>query len=482
MPQLRSALREVNRFLTQPLVFFAVCLAMSLALTLPRAFSPFVSPYDEGYHLSYLQYVFNWVIPADGYSMNTWAKAAYSCHPVGSLGAVTPMPCGTLGEGKFYPEGGTNTASIWPPVYYVLVAALMRIPLLLVDNPLLAARLATGFLWALGVALIAIQLSPRKYGSFLALGVTMLLVSLPTFYAYTSFVSPHALNTLLVALALFVSNKIEASLRASALAHRDKSRLEWLGGALKEPWNFALIGLAVVCGFSIPQSLTLVAITALFTLLRIFNVEGVPLRARWSTTLVVGLSGALAAATFYLTYMIWGWQQHARAITAEAGTNQAAASIGPPDATYSSLVDRITQRWWSFWPNALSPQYPSTKWTDQSINLWVFILLGLSITAIVIWNRRSWIGPLMLALLVCAPIFSVAYDWFFPTIVPARYGMIFPILGTLGLTNPLFHRWARVALGCLCLATYLFAIFFERTYNAGLHCGLDAATRLITCR
>jgi hypothetical protein len=163
------------------------------AASASRVTTEFVSPYDEGYHLSYVEYAFGGTVPRVGDQLSRWGEDAYACHLVPPYGVVAAVPCGVDGPSSAYPERGLNTAAGWPPTYYFVVAALMRPVLWLTDaEPLTAARLVSAGIWAFGAGLLGglAGWRSRAVGQGAAIGIVC--GTAPTTYALASYVTPHA--------------------------------------------------------------------------------------------------------------------------------------------------------------------------------------------------------------------------------------------------------------------------------------------------
>lgn len=472
-------LSKINNLLGNTYVFITLSFSIALLVTVFRAYTPFTSPFDEHTHLSYVQYAFQWIIPADGYPMNTWAKQAFSCHPHALFGKMTEIPCGQIGPGKFYPTGGTNTSQAWPPIYFFLVAIFMRIPLLWEADPLFSARLVTAFFWALGTTFIGFQIWKMTKNTMLGLTVVIALVALPTFFYYTSNVSPHSLNPLLIGSALFISNKAFAQYEK----FRNKTPIAFTQAvfeSLKNKWIYAFIPMGIVFSLTIPQSLSILGLFYLYLMIRIWSSKrrtSIKLANSSSLTAIVLLSIFI----FTQLYLLWKWQVSARAIPISTEVDPSGANQDPPDPQYLSPLIRISNRWFSFWPDALHPGFPAGHDIDSVMQIWIFVLAGLSITAIVIWKKSGWLGPLMLALLITAPIFSIAYDYVFTTDVPGRYGLAFPLVGIFSLANSQISKIPRITLNALVVATYVSVFVLEPGYIGANMCHLNTTTNLIDC-
>ncbi len=132
-------------------------------------------------------------------------------------------------------------------------------------------------------------------------------------------------------------------------------------------------------------------------------------------------------------------------------------------------------------PLGLATNIPSqVDSTCSCTTAWTFLLLSLSLAAIIFWRKSDWLSKLMLSLLIAAPIVSVGFDYVFTTNIPVRYGLGAAVIGILAVNNRAISRpMARIVLG-LALATYLVAFMFAPLYVAAPSCALGA-DHLIDC-
>lgn len=472
-----------NAVLGKPWVFFSVVLAVGLALTLTRAFSDFTSPFDEHTHLSYVQYAYEWKIPAQGYQMLSWAKDAFSCHPHSIYGAMTSVPCGTVDIGAKYPTGGTNTSQNWPPTYFFIVAVLMRAPDLFVADPLYSARIITAILWTLGAAWIGLQIFQLTKQKVLGAVVAITLVALPTFYFFTSSVSPHSLNPLLFAFAFFLSNKLIAQVKLLPSRERNLSMGRALREAAKIKWLYVFLALGPLFALTIPQSLTIIGVSFLYVA---FTVLFSPAKSSWRArlTFLSLLALITALSTFVFTRLVtwWAWLSEFRRIPFPPGVNPGGANTDPTDPTYSSLITRVIQQWWSFWPNGIIPGFPTGQDVTAAVTPWLILLIGFSLAALIFWRRDDWLSPLMLAVFVSSPLFAIAYDFYFSTAVPIRYGIGIAIVGITSLGNSRMSKPAKYGIFLVVALTYVGAFFLDQSFVGVPTCHLDDLTHLIKCR
>lgn len=467
--------------LAQPKIFFTVAFVIAFALSLARALMPFTSPFDEHTHLSYVQYAFNWQIPAEGYPMNTWAKDAFSCYAHALYGRLTDVPCGVHADGALYPTGGTNTSQIWPPLYFIIVALFMRIPMLAGLDPLMSARMVTVILWSLGTAWLGLVTWRKSKHLALSLGVVALLVALPTFFFYSSFVSPHSLAPLIAATVIVLADKFISSAKNHYKLNEIHTFWSGLQSGFTNKWGYSLVALSVLVAFAVPQALTVVGFGTIYIILNLVFSKWRSYPG-WLTayTFMVGLFGLASTIVFFGIYKFWQWQKDFRAIPISSGVDPTRANVDLPDAAYTSVLEQVSSVWWNFWPKGLVPEAPAGPDGTALIYPWFLLLTCLSIAAILFWKNREWLGKMMLALFIAAPVFSVLYEFIFTTGVPIRYGLLFPIIGVLAIANRSISRWPRRVLLVLVALTYVsaFAMNYMFVYRT---CGLDPATQLITC-
>lgn len=474
-------LLKVEAFFSRPIVFFTLCFIVGFAKTLQLALSPYTSPFDEHSHLSYVQYAFNWIIPAEGFPMNSWAKEAFSCHPHAIYGKMTEVLCGNLAEGKYYPTGGTNTSQSWPPIYFYIVAIFMRIPLIWITDPLIAARLVTAVLWCLGTSWLGFQAWRLTSSKIIGLSVVALSVALPTFFYFSSNVSPHSLNPLILALSLYIATKIRSRIINLPPSEEPLKPGFALRNLLGSPWIYLFVLLGLILSAAVPQSLTVIGLMTIYLVFSFLFDSKLSLSNKISSSTVAIVSGVLSTALFVLFYKFWQWQLSARAIPVSAEVNPAGANADPVDPSYASPLIRIIDRFWTFWPEGIRPGFPVGSDVNAVVGLWLVILTGLTVTAVVVWKQSSWLGPLMVGLFVTAPIFSIGYDYIFTTDVPIRYGLIFPLVGILSIANIEISKIPRALITTLVVLTYLSAFMLDPTYIQATNCGYDSASKLIVC-
>ncbi len=202
-------------WLTPLTIFFVVFLA-SLGTNMYRGIQEVVSPFDEGYHLSYVADLAQGSLPISGDPQNEWTKQVFSCYPVAPFGEVTPVPCGEDGPSDAYPENGINPAAgLWPPIYYSIVAIPTKILVAVGVEPLFAARWVSSILWSLGAGLLALIALAWARSRIQAVAVGVLLSVAPYSWPLSAYVSPYAMVPLIAAALVFVVMRQSRQERAS---------------------------------------------------------------------------------------------------------------------------------------------------------------------------------------------------------------------------------------------------------------------------
>jgi len=393
-----------------------------------------ISPYDEMYHLSYVQHVYEGRIPKTGDEMNTWSKTAFSCRPVFPYGMTTGVPCGEIGDAREYPEGSTNTAAIWPPGYYIFVAALLKLFFFFGDDPVYLARLATTFLWSLGTTTIAYAALRRNNSISTLFSSGVLLCSLPFAYIHGAFVTPHSTTPLLVGIGLLL-----------------------YGNVHKENWSqsktVAIFGIfAFIAVMTQPHFLPVIAVLVV-GLMRFFHepsktfsftIKSKELRTFFflSTIPTVG----------FLTYQFWDFIQ-TRRFTGWAAGLDVAATQQPNNPPMDLIL--INDLLWRFFPESIS-RY---SYLGQYENIWtkasVFLLIG-TIGSLIFNNYKKFaLAEIAIALLVFSQLYSLYLELVIPVAITPRYGIGFAILAIGLIPDVLRSRRSSLAVAFFSGAVYI---------------------------
>ncbi len=468
-------LNSKNIFLVW-LIFFLI----STTLSFSRSDMPFTSQWDEMYHLSYVQYASQGVIPAWGYPLNDWGKTAFSCYPVSIIGMTTPVPCNEIGPGALYPTGGTNTAALWPPVYYFLTVILMA-PIKLIfgitDN-LFAARFATALLWAAGTAFLSLIVQIRSKSFGLGLTFALLATSLSLFGQSASYVSPHSTVPLLLAFGIFVAFRLEKQF--------ERLSQDWRSIG---PWTRAwavIRSSSPVIPFGALLALTVPHAFPILIALGVYIFVGVLFRFRQNLSRAIGFSAltalvlGAAAGLFFIAYKIWGWQSAIRTVPFPDDVNPASADVTTL-AAYPDLIQQLIALWWDFWPLGLSNPWLQGTAAIFIENVWVFFLAALILTALATLGVGHWLFRLSLGLVVTAPIASNLAFSTLQFAIPERYGMAMVLLGLFGVANENLTKIFRGLLLAGAIATYIISFFYSPLPFAPTVCPPGQFTGALGC-
>ena len=437
------ALWDLKRF------FFIYAFAFAMLLSSFHAFFPLTSAWDEQSHLSYVQYAFNWRIPREGAPLNDWGMSAFSCHLHQFYGQMTGVPCGQLGLPAQYPAGG-NTAAFWPPIYYFLVAVSMRLPLLVIEDPLFAARLSTALIWSLGIAWISLLLLKKTGKVMPALSFTFITVSLPIFVQYSSFVSPHAMNPILIATGLYLSDRAVADYDTNL---QNRRALKLSGNAFtRNKWFLLISCYSAVCALVIPQSITFVVIFGVYILIRKVQ-KTLPTFSLSRSLRLGGISLLCTVLPFSLATIAWQFIHSIRKLDIPAiqeSTNSGAEETQTKVNLFATVIDKF----WDFWPGALQAEWPSGNVALFFQNTWFLIIVALAFGAILFWKKNNWLSSLMFAMLLVAPVFSIAFSMVFTFPVPKRYALGVAIVAFLAIANSRLTKPSTIALFSFAVFTY----------------------------
>lgn len=399
-----------------------------LIVLLRRAYVADVSPFDEGLHLSYIQYAHGWAIPRTGDPMGSWGEQMYACRPTWPYGFLTTVPCGVDGPSSAYPDGGLNTAAGWPPLYYVATAQFMRPLLLLGVEPMFAARTVSAFFWALGSAALA-YLVIRLCGSrVLGASAGVLGGTLPATWAQGSYVTPHS-TAMLVGVALVVL-------------------LLWSARTDRPVWVVGLVsaGGAVLAQLTLPHSIAAISVISVASVALAWSRPTQRLR-------LVTLSLTLFVAGV-VTY--WTWT---KLVLLRLVADGPVHPSTPPEGLRAALRDN----WSLFWPRGLAEvqglSLLETQWTTL-ITYGTIALVGFWILSDAASEQRS----VALGVVIGAPVASVSFALLLDFAVPFRYGASIYALVLVLLAMPSASRTIRIAVGCVAAASALIALASANTF------------------
>lgn len=412
-------------------IFVVVLIVVAIPLLI-RTREPQIAPWDELYHLSYVQYMYEGSIPKPGDALNTWSREVFSCRPVYPFGVMTFVPCGEIGEPLNYPEGGTNTAGYWPPIYYGVVALLVRLQSLVMSDPFIAARQATAMIWAFGVATVAV--GARRLGASIG-SLTLIaavLSSLPAAYFHSAFVTPHASGPLLVGLALMLFTS------------------SWSGRRRALGW----LGIGAVTALTVPHAVGGFAAVALAEAVR--SIHRVGWRSGAQRRALITRLAPASIAVIMAAVISTGWSrlQGGRFTGWAPGTNPDLAQSAPADPL---TLDVALGAFWRFLPHSLDwVQFSSPRALFLS-STWALVLVG-GLGAVLLGERSAstkQLLPLAGALVVVSILFSIYIENYMLVPVQSRYGMTLIILGLAVTATALRRTSAVTTIALLSVVTYL---------------------------
>jgi hypothetical protein len=415
--------KSINAF------FLVAVLLLSFSSLASKSMSEQISPWDEMYHLSYIQYVYDGHLPRPGDALNTWAREGFSCKPVYPFGATTDVPCGQIAEPFRYPEGGTNSASGWPPVYYSAVAIMLKIPMLFGSHPIAYTRLFTALLWSMGVTLIAYASLKRNLRKSAVLAISLIISSLPFAFFHASFITPHAMIPLLLGLGLLADQLREQniwSFRKSALI---------------------LFAYAVIASLTVPQFSPIVVIIGSIWVIDEIQRGGANFRNQWRKILLF----VLASSSTFISYKFWGFIQNRRTISWDNSVNASAGQtlIDMP-WTRSAIMESI----WRFIPHSVDRYQfigPVESFLSESWSYFLLAGLGALVCGLAGHIRNSAI-----ALLIVGIGYSLYMQRMAVAPVPARYGISLVLFGFALIPHVLKSRAVSYTVLMLAACTYLF--------------------------
>lgn len=176
-----------------------------------------VSPIDEYVYIDYLAKV-----PAEivrhGEETGDYARETLMCRGVRALGFYGDDLCATAAtnQDSVYPMGGTNSADIYTPLYFVATWALAQPVQWLGVSDLTNAGRFTGWVWlAVAAVLLYFTLRRLRVRPSVAFGLPLLMVSsLPAYWSNT-YISTDATALLAGSLMVFLAVRFETGVRRS---------------------------------------------------------------------------------------------------------------------------------------------------------------------------------------------------------------------------------------------------------------------------
>jgi hypothetical protein len=357
-----------------------------ICTSLTKIFDRIVSPWDELYHLAYVQYMYNFKIPQPGDVILSWSKYAFSCFPVHPFGMTTSIACGAEAPPEAFPEVGRNVASGWPPIYYGLASLWLRMFGANPDNALFLARSFSAFIWALGAGLFSYALVSRnKLPWETAVSISLVLALFPMGLFQGNFVTPH--SSLLILVSLIYLSATSPTLISSRGLIRNAI-------------------LATISILTIPHILPILV----FLTIRIFWIYWTENRGK--TKVFIAYISAMVMLPFS-TILLWPRFQASRKL--DAGT--------PDQPTTAFSIDTLTTDLFTFIPHSIDGY--------QFMNQWQFLISYiLSIFFLVLLFRSlvEMVSPLLskldsVLMFFISAVFGVIEHIQLQIIIPPRYGL-----------------------------------------------------------
>lgn len=357
-----------------------------ISTSLTKVFERIVSPWDELYHLAYVQYLYNFVLPQRGDEILSWSKYAFSCFPVHPYGMTAAVPCGAEAPAQAFPELGRNVAAVWPPIYYALSSIWMRILGANPENALFIGRSFSSLVWGLGAglfcyALIARNKLRRQSAVFLSLAIALLPLGL----FQGLFVTPHSMSLLLTSL-IYLSATSPAPLNSKRLIQ--------------------LISLATGAILVIPHILPiLVYFTA-----QLFLQNWSAIRDKSKFLLIYILSISIIPV---ITTIAWQRVQDSRRLDVETAVQ--------PSSQFT--FDQIPRALFTFLPHSIDGYQFINEWQHLISYVLSILLLVLIFKPLIEMNSSFLKKSESLLLLAISGAFGILEHIAFGIIIPPRYGL-----------------------------------------------------------
>jgi hypothetical protein len=398
-PRLVS-MRSKARFLaSQPGLISSLFTSIIVAFVcLTKIFQKIVSPWDELYHLAYVQYMYNFKIPQPGDELLSWSKYAFSCFPVHPFGFTTALNCGAEGPPEAFPELGRNVAAIWPPLHYGMSSIWMRVFGASDETSLFAARSFSAIAWSFGAGLFCYALISRnKLSKESAISISLLAAIFPMGIFQSVFVTPYCLALGLVSiLYLFATSPKLMSTRG-------------------------LVNLVIVATLSILTIPHILPVIFFFTLRILFQYwdKNVAKSRVTFFTITCTTTVPVAAITFWQNF------QESRRLPVDTAIQ--------PSTPFS--LDQIPRSLFTFIPHSIDGYQFLNHWQFLISYILSIIFLALVFKPLVeqVSPRSNKVDTFLLLTISC--IFGVIEHMAFGIIIPPRYGLPIIFVSFLVITR-----------------------------------------------
>jgi hypothetical protein len=419
------------QFLTIQKLRLTISLAVFIFLFflyLLKVNTAYISPWDEMYHLSYIQYVFNWHLPVIGDTLNTWSQAGFNCRDVFPYGRTTPYSCGQfITDIVNYPEAGKNTAAIWPPVYYFVAAIWQHFFLHFIADPILSARIFSAFIWSLGFAFLTWE----SY-SFHRKNLTMFILSILALGTFSAsvyqavFITPYSTLPMLIYGFLKIINRVQSQSYINT-AFFIKIALFQFIAVLTVPHIIPCLIITLV-------AILIYADTSKRNFLLTFAV--------FSTSILITLT--------------WQFLQKARATDL-----QDYQSLVDPARTVLASLSRIG----SVFPQGILG-YQFDSFGQILVATWFsYLIFSLWISILVSKSNKQEVRFFSISVVLLGS-YSVFLDLFLKFAVPPRYGLSgFYLMSLLVLRHKLKSKWVLSFMALIAL-TSSYYFFMDKIFNS----------------
>jgi hypothetical protein len=390
-----------------------------------------ISPIDEYVYLDYTAQIFDIGVLPMGSQTGEVARNYISCLGVAGYGEFNPEACnsGDYTNDSAYPYEGQTSADLYPPMYFVVSAAVAHSLSYLFDVDFLDGARLSGALWlAAAAVMLYLTLRRLKIDTLTALAAPLIMASSLASWWSSTFVSTDVTALLAGAITLY-----------ALVRYLQRDGRAWF-----------LIFISVFVTLLKFQNILAVAILATVVALQpIFSSDGVNrfgMRVTsWRRSLIVAASSLLAAL---FSQVIWVAIRQFMAVGNP--TDQGISGLITPDALLSETVKFIAGMAWG----ASGPQnVAALPLVIATITTW--LLIGGAVSASISDKRISFLGTLGFSWIavsfVSAPLLGIAIYLSTGTSfsLPARYGLsLFPIglaLVAVGLgSNRIWRSLIRI--------------------------------------
>lgn len=399
-----------------------------------------VSPYDEYQYIDYLDKVDSQGYVPIGDLTEELAREMISCSGIYKIGKIAPDACerGDFGYDGEFPDGGTNSANIYTPIYFGVTWVLAQPISWATGVDLVTAGRAVGAVW-LGLGAVFAYLALLRLRIPLAVSATVPLLTIGSLPAWW--------------FATFVSTDAPALMAGGVLFYLVILMLQGV-----RAWGWFLAA-ATVFTLIKPQNFTAVVFASAVLLLARFIHEDDPPTLDRKTRLTkpsIAIVGALGLILPVVLQVVW-LRVRAALIVAEPVSQGIETELGTAELLRESvkfLSGLFTGGGYSQGNGVLAVVVPVLTW----------LLIGGVIAATVVKGSRSfialagfvWFGAAFLAGPAMAIYLELSGGYF---TLPYRYGMplLVPglVIATVALARTAFWRWALVAIS---VGTYLLSL------------------------